>query len=161
MALFALQNAIGPLRDPISSALSRAFDGILRQRVMTAVLEPRRASATSKIRSFGRKSTSRAALSVWSGTRVGPSGASQHLDRPPRRRRQPRDRGVVLMARPRILLAVVALIVVRTKRAMYLRMSIEVTGNAEELRRARWYRDLSLTPEAAKETRVFGLAPGA
>jgi len=115
-----LQNAIGPLRDPISSALSARSTGYSGAALMTAVLEPR-GSATSKIRSFGRrKSTRRAACRSGAGPRLGRLGFGNIWIARLGGVGSLRDRGVVLMATA-ILLAVVGVIVVRTKRAMYLR----------------------------------------
>lgn len=34
-----------------------------------------------------------------------------------------------------------------------------VTGQSQRLRRSNYFRDLALTPEAAKETRIFGMGP--
>lgn len=57
-----------------------------------------------------------------------------------------------------IIVVALHLVVVRRFRQDFYRNVQGITGRAETLRRSAYYRDVALTPGAAKETRVFGLA---
>jgi ATP-binding cassette subfamily B protein len=56
-----------------------------------------------------------------------------------------------------VVIVSIYLFVIRRLRRDFFRNVQAVTGQAETLRRSRYFRDVALTPVAAKETRVFGM----
>ena len=152
-----LQRVSGPVRSAITSAFARAVDLRLRDRVMDAALAPTGVGHLEDPEILDLVELSRG-VSVW-GASPGQAvaGLSMILS--------VRFTGIialVILSRFKwwlpVVLGAVAWGVVRTKYRLYLQMSTHVTSKAEELRRSRYFRDLVLSPDAAKEMRVFGLS---
>jgi len=56
-----------------------------------------------------------------------------------------------------VVVVTVYLLAIRQMRSEFFRNVQGITGQAETLRRSAYFRDVALTPGAAKETRVFGM----
>lgn len=158
VGFFVLQQALLPLRAALAERLGRRVDGALRRRVMRATLAPVGISHLEDPRMLDRVASAQAVGlgHVRPGDAVGGvvDNFSQHL----------RILGAAVLVagfEPMIAVALVSTSWYTRSRLLSessKRISL-VRGQAHELRRSHYYRDLLLTPESAKETRLFGLAP--
>ena len=155
--LFAVQQVMGPLREALTEALGRRTDNAMRVRVMRAVLRPPGLRHLEDPRILDR-------IRQAQGVGIGhiPPGAAVV--------------GAInnVSSYLRVVVAAVmvaflfhwwlAAVLVASGLVIRRRLLEEggkrvqvVMGQAHALRRSEYYRDLAITPIAAKELRVFGL----
>ncbi len=158
VALFVLQQVSGPGLQALADALGRRADGRLRLRVMGAALGP---AGVAHLDDAGVVDLVTDARNVGTGdftlkdATVGIAAlATSNLA------------GVlsaVVLAAYRWWLALGLLAIhaatTRVLAAQYRRTIAALRGHARRFRRSSYFRDLALGPAAAKELRLFGLAP--
>ncbi|HVE91704.1 MAG TPA: ABC transporter ATP-binding protein [Actinomycetota bacterium] len=155
-ALFVAQQTFGPVRLALADAFGRRINGRFKERVMRSSLAPAGISHLEDPRVLDLISTARGIdTGTWKpGDAVrGMSGVGTT-----------RLSGVgsaVLLALFNPLLAVllvVTWVVIMSRLRQELIEMVNVHVNeTQEMRRSAYFRDLSLTPLSAKETRIFGL----
>lgn len=155
---FVVQQVLGPVKDALAEKLGRRLDGLLRRRLMTATLAP------TGIGHLEHPATlDKVALAQGVGlSHVTPGDAVIGLAENAGLYLQMIGGGcLVALFNP--FLAVLLVATNLFARSHLLREAAKrvevVTGQSEMLRRSSYFRDLSLTPGAAKEMRVFGLGP--
>lgn len=158
-ALYAFQQVVGPARGAVAAALARRVDDRMRSRMMLAMLGPNGVAhledpslqddlGLARGIAWGASpgSTVEGLSSLWLA-RLSAIGS------------------LVLVAQFRwwlgVLLLAAGLITLRSKKKSFFNMTAIYTKRAEELRRSAYFRDVALSKDAAKETRVFGLGPWA
>ncbi|MFI6326561.1 ABC transporter ATP-binding protein [Nonomuraea sp. NPDC050556] len=156
-ALFVLQHALVPLLDYVAGRLGRKSDGFLRRRLMTVLLAP---TGIAHLENQRILDLSRQAQGVGEGQHT-PCGAVAGTFR---------NLGtwltvlslstvVALSSIPLALLVTAFLVIVRGMLVrQFTRNALHTGESTEDLRRADYHRDLSLTAAGAKELRVFGLS---
>jgi ATP-binding cassette subfamily B protein len=155
-ASFVAQQLIGPVFGQVVDALARRVTGHLRGRVITAAASPPGVGHLEDPATLDK-----VMLAQGVGTaQITPRGvvigafniAAQYV--------AGTASAILLMAYrwwlPLIAIALY-LSVIRRFRRDFFRNVMAITGKAESLRRSQYFRDVALTPVAAKETRVFGL----
>jgi ATP-binding cassette subfamily B protein len=155
-AALVAQRASTPIREAMTNRVARAIDLRLRERVMRATLGPATIEHLEDPTTLDVIELSRG-VSAWSGSPGrAVAGLASILSA-----RLSGIAALVVLARFRwwapALLGAVAGVVVLAKQRLYVQMSTGVTSNVEGLRRARYLRGLLVTPEPAREVRVFGL----
>ncbi len=155
-AIFVYQQVLGPIQTLIVQQFSRRINGNLRSRVMRAALRPsgiahlERADLLDKVRD---------AQGVGEG-QFTPGGAVGALVSTLTLRLNVLAMGVIVAGfrwwLAFVLVGFGAVVRYRLVEDM-LRTAQSGRGMTEGLRRADYLRELALTPDAAKETRVFGL----
>jgi ATP-binding cassette subfamily B protein len=157
-AVMLVSRVLGPVSRAFTAGFGRAVDLRLRSRVMAACLAPSDVAHLDDPAVLDLIESARG-VSVWaSSPGLAVSGLSQILST---RLSGLLALGVIAAFHWWLALAMgaVAWYVLWTKQRLYLRMSTDVTSRGEDLRRARYLRDLVLRPEEGKELRVFGLGP--
>jgi len=155
-ALYLLQQAIVPFREVISQMLGRRLNVELRERVMNATITPPGIAHLEDPRTLDL-------ISVAQGIGAGqfqPEGAVYGLAGNAALRLQSvASAAMILWFSVWIPVALIAgSVIARTAFIRGGRKRIQVlSGQAGAMRRSGYFRDLALTPIAAKETRVFGL----
>lgn len=156
-SVFGLQQVAGVVRAALGDSFGRRINGRVRHRVMAATLKPSGIAHLEDPDLLDKVSVARGAgtghwkpgdavsglSQVWSGKLSGIFSA-------------------IILARFSVVLALGVLItwivLIRRFRQAILSFIAVHMGETESLRRADYFRDLSMTPVAAKETRMFGLA---
>jgi ATP-binding cassette subfamily B protein len=156
-AAFIAQQVIGPLSGLIADGLGRRVTGYLRARVMDAAATPAGIAHLEDPATLDK-----VMLAQGVGTaQITPRGVVTGLFSIAANYISGIASAILLMAfhwwLPLVVVAL-HLIVVRRFRKEFYRDVQGITGRAETLRRSAYFRDVALTPGAAKETRVFGLA---
>ncbi len=160
VVLFVLQQVSGPGVEALADALGRRADGQVRLRVMAATLRP---AGVAHLEDPGVVDRVREAQSVGTGdftvqdatvgiASVVTSNLAAVLS------------ALVLAAYRWWLAAALLAIYLATTRVVadqYRRTVASLRGHARRFRRSGYFRDLALGPAAAKELRLFGLAPWA
>jgi ABC-type multidrug transport system fused ATPase/permease subunit len=154
--IFVVQQTIEPFRTLVAQRLGRRLDLHLRERVMRACLAPAGVAhledpATLDVLSLARG----VGTQEWTpgGSVMGFAGlGGQYLQG---------FASAVVVGRYWWWLAIGLVVVQLGARFLFredlFRIVSVMLGEARSLRRAMYFRDLALTPAAAKETRVFGL----
>ncbi len=155
-AAFIAQQVIGPLAGLIVDGLGRRVTGYLRARVMEAAATPAGIAHLEDPATLDQ-----VMLAQGVGTsNITPRGVVSGLFNIAANYIGAIASAILLMAfnwwLPLVVVAL-HLIVVRRFRKDFYRDVQGITGRAETLRRSAYFRDVALTPGAAKETRVFGL----
>lgn len=155
---FVASQTFDPIRAVFTDALGRRLNGHLRARVMQA------ASSSPGIAHLEDPAVlNQVALAQAVGTaNVTPRGALNGVVQIASNYLNGFIAGIMVMSfswwLPWVLIAV-QLTMLRYYRRAFHRNVQGITGQAESLRRSAYFRDLALTPGAAKETRVFGIGP--
>lgn len=156
-ASFAISQVMGPVRTTIAETLGRRLDGSLRARAMAASVRPLGVAHLEDPDALDKANLARGAMDG----NFTPGGAVSGITTNAVQVLQSVS-SAVLVARFNVVLAAVLVIGWRLVRLVLLRQFFAqvstMTGMAQVLRRSTYYRDLALTPAAAKETRIFGLA---
>ncbi len=154
-ALLALQQTVHPIQDAVTAMLARRVQGRTYRRSMAAALRPR---TIAHLEAPEMLDLVAAATILTPG---GPSGALRNVLNQTRRYIGAAA-ALLLIAHFRWWLAAVLLaaelIVLRRHRAVYSELVSFRARHLPELRRSVYLRGLAMNPDAAKETRVFGLA---
>jgi len=158
VALFVLQQVSGPGMRAMADALGRRAEGYLRLRVMAATLgpagvahleDPAVADLVTEAQSVGTGDTTVKDATVGIAAVAGNNLAALL--------------SAVVLASYRWWLAVALFAVcaatTRVLAGQFLRTIAALRGHARRFRRSSYFRDLALGPAAAKELRLFGLAP--
>ena len=157
VALFACGQVSWPLIDGLAQSAGRRVDRAIQQRAIAASLGPTGIDHLED-RSFADE------LSIVRGSRGGdftPGGGVPALAV------RLAHAGVglgaaIMLGRFDVLLGLAVLVATAGMRwafiTDFLRQARALSGRAESMRRSSYLRDLALTPPAAKEVRVFGLA---
>jgi ABC-type multidrug transport system fused ATPase/permease subunit len=154
---FVADEVMAPVLSAVAETLGRRVDGVVRARAMEAALHPAGIrhledpavldlASMAKGAMDGNFTPGAAVLGVaWNGAAFLSSAAS-----------------AVLVARFNVALAIGLLLAWRVVRLalmqQFLKQVTTLFGQAQHLRRSAYFRDLALTPAAAKEARIFGLA---
>lgn len=155
-AAFIAQQLIGPVAGLIVDGLGRRVTGYLRASVMDAAATPAGIAHLEDPATLDQ-----VMLAQGVGTsNITPRGVVSGLFNIAANYIGAIASAILLMAfnwwLPLVVVAL-HLIVVRRFRKDFYRDVQGITGRAETLRRSAYFRDVALTPGAAKETRVFGL----
>ena len=154
-ALLTLQQTLSPIQDAVTAMLARRVQGRTYRRSMAAALTPR------TIAHLEDPETLDLVAAATLLTPGGPSGAVRNVLNQSRRYIGGAA-ALLLVAHFRwwlaVLLFVTELIVLRRHRAVYSDIVLFRARHLPELRRAVYLRGLAMNPDAAKETRIFGLA---
>lgn len=154
--MYLAQQLIGPFQELVTETMARRLDGHLRVRVMRAVSsvpglthleDPRHLDQISIARGVGP-------------AQYTPGGALSGLTFQAGNYIQGLLAAAIVATFnwPITLFIVVYQLSLRRRgRAEYLKQIENQTGQAKALRRSDYFRDLALRPDAAKETRIFGL----
>nr|QEO74447.1 ABC transporter ATP-binding protein [uncultured bacterium] len=155
--IFVVQEVLGPIRDFLAESLGRRVDAHLRGRVMTAALAPVGIAHLEDPDLLDKVSMAQhvgiANVTPGDGV-IGVAGNAAT-------RLQVLGAGALVATfHPLLAIAIVAGGLIARTRLMResARWVAFIAGRTQSLRRANYFRDLALTPAAAKETRVFGLA---
>ena len=155
---FVVQQVLGPVREAIVEKLGRKVDGTFRRVIMAATLSPPGIGHLEDPEMLDR-------ISLAQGvglSHVTPGDAVIGLaDNAVSYLQMIGGAVIVALYSPWLALLLVATNLYarsRLLRETSTRVQV-VTGQSQRLRRANYYRDLALTPDAAKETRVFGMGP--
>ncbi|HEV8115918.1 MAG TPA: hypothetical protein VGP53_06745, partial [Acidimicrobiales bacterium] len=160
VGIFVLQQVSGPGVRAVADALGRRAEGKLRLRVMAATLRP---AGVAHLEDPGLVDQVTEVQSVGTGdftvkeatvgiAMVATSNLAAVLS------------AVVLAAYRWWLAAALLAVYLATTRVLaddYRRTVAALRGHARRFRRSNYFRDLAIGPAAAKELRVFGLAPWA
>ncbi|HUR76640.1 MAG TPA: ABC transporter ATP-binding protein [Acidimicrobiales bacterium] len=153
---FVAQQMINPVTNLVVDGLARRVTGLLRGRVITA------AAAPPGIAHLEDPATlDQVMLAQGVGTaQITPRGVVLGIFSIGAQYVMGTASAVLLMGYrwwlPLVVVPVYLLIVRRFRRDFF-RNVLAITGRAESLRRSQYFRDVALTPGAAKETRIFGL----
>jgi ATP-binding cassette subfamily B protein len=154
-ALLAFQQTLSPFQDAVRSVLARRVQGRTYRRSTVAALRPRTVAHLEDPRLLDLVS---AATQLTVG---GPAGAVRGVFTQARRILGG-GAGLVVVAHFRwwlaLLLLAAELWLLRTNRAMYSQIVAFRHRHIPGLRRSVYLRGVGMNAEAAKETRVFGLA---
>lgn len=157
--LYATQQVLSPAREAVVASLSRRVDDQVRSRMMQAMLNPNGIAHLEDPSLQDRLGLARGI--AWGMT---PGTTAQGLTMLWLARLSALG-SLALVARFRwwiaVLLLGASLITLRTKKKSFLNMTTMYSRSAEKLRRSSYFREVALGREAAKEARVFGLAPWA
>lgn len=155
-ATFVAQQVLGPLREAIVEKLGRKVDGSFRRVIMAATLSPPGIGHLEDPKMLDR-------ISLAQGvglSHVTPGDAVIGLaDNAVSYLQMIGGAVIVALYSPWLaLLLVITNLYARSRllRETSTRVQV-VTGQSQRLRRANYFRDLALTPDAAKETRIFGM----
>jgi ABC-type multidrug transport system fused ATPase/permease subunit len=155
--LFVLQQVSGPVVRELADALGRRLNGRLRLRVMAATLQP---TGIAHLEDPAVLDKVAAAQSVGTG-QITPQEAIVGVASVGAVRVGALASAAVLVAFRWWLAA--GLVLVHGGVTLFLTSNLErmvraLRGHARRFRRSSYFRDLALTPAAAKEVRLFGLA---
>ena len=155
-SLFVAQQLLGPLHGVAVGRLATKLDGYLQRLAMDQLHSPRGIEHLEDPEVLDQVSvaTEVGPMGITPGATIGPMSAvvGQYLEG---------TLAAAVLARFDWRLAVFLLTVLIAARQAWAREIVRLvktmTGQARALRHAAYFRDLILTPPAAKETRVFGL----
>ena len=158
-SLYAVSQALGPVRDAISSALNRRIDDQVRSRMMRVMLSPHGVAHLEDPKLQDKLELARGiAWGITPGLVV--EGVSALWVA-----RLSAIGSLLLVARFRwwlaLVLLVASVVTLRSKRKSFINMTMLYSQGAEKLRRSSYFREVALSRDSAKETRVFGLGPWA
>ncbi|HUQ39056.1 MAG TPA: ABC transporter ATP-binding protein [Acidimicrobiales bacterium] len=155
--LFVAQQVVSPVLNVLVTSLGIRVNAVLRARVMRALLAP---PGVRHLEDPAHQDTLALAKDV-GPSQVPPGQAVQGLTELV----MTRSRGVLAMVIVATMLpevafpmAAVHLVLRRTIRKDFLDTIKLIVGGTQTLRRSSYFRDVGLTPAAAKELRVFGLS---
>ncbi len=156
-AAFVAQQVIGPLSGLIVDGLGRRVTGYLRARVMDAAAGPPGIAHLEDPATLDK-----VMLAQGVGTaNITPRGVVTGLFTIGANYVGGVASAVLLLGfrwwLPFVIVSLYLVVVRRFRRDFYRDVQ-GITGRAETLRRSAYFRDLAMTPGAAKETRVFGLS---
>jgi ATP-binding cassette subfamily B protein len=155
--LYFATHLIGPIREAMGSALMRRVDAALTVRVMRAVVVPRGIAHLEDADVLDRISQSQGAV-----TAITPGAGAYYLVQVWAQRLQG-SLSLLLVASYSIPLAALLLaghvVSFRWRRWHWREVTAVVMDRTEGMRRAHYLRRLAVEPLAAKEARVFSLAP--
>lgn len=158
-ALYAGQQVLSPAREAVVANLSRRVDDQVRSRMMEAMLRPNGIAHLEDPSLQDRLELARGI--AWGMT---PGTTAQGLAMLWMARLSALG-SLALVARFEwwiaALLLAASVITLRSKKKSFLNMTTMYSQSAEKLRRSSYFREVALGREAAKEARVFGLAPWA
>ncbi len=154
---FIAQQVVGPLSALSVDALGRRLNGHLRARVMAAAALPPGIGHLEDPATLDKVMLAQGVGSSYVTPRNVVNGvfniASNYV--------AGTAAAILLMAYrwwlPVVIVAAYLLVIKRFRREFHRNVQA-ITGKAETLRRSAYFRDVALTPAAAKETRVFGMA---
>jgi ATP-binding cassette subfamily B protein len=153
-----MQQLLGPLTDAVAEKLGRKVDGSIRRIIMRATLSPPGIGHLEDPATLDRISLAQGVglAHVTPGDAVIglAENAGLYLQM---------IGGAVVVALFNPLLSLWLVAANLFARSRLLRETSKrvqvVTGQSQRLRRSNYFRDLALTPDAAKETRIFGMGP--
>ena len=155
--LFSVQRVLDPVTVELSEALWRQLDEWLLQRLMGAMVRPVGLAHIEDPAVLDFAAQAQGAL-----TEITPGEAAVRLNFVVRNRVMAVT-SLAIVAHYRwwmaVLLALVYALSYRATRWHWHQVTLVLYGRTDELRRAYYLRRLALTPDVAKETRVFGLSP--
>jgi ABC-type multidrug transport system fused ATPase/permease subunit len=154
---FVAQQMIGPISGLVSDALARRVTGYLRASVISSAASPPGIAHLEDPATLDK-----VMLAQGVGTaQVTPRGVVTGLFVIAGNYVAGTASAVLLMGfrwwLPLVIMAIYLFVVRRMRRAFFRNVQA-VTGQAETLRRSRYFHDVALTPVASKETRIFGMA---
>lgn len=157
--LYCFQQVVGPAREAVAAALTRRVDDRMRSRMMLAMLDPH---GVAHLEDPSLQDDLGLARGIAWG--ASPGSTVQGLSMLWLARLSAIG-SLVLVARFRwwlgVLLLGAGLVTLRSKKKSFFNMTAIYSQSAEKLRRSGYFRDVALSRDAAKETRVFGLGPWA
>jgi ATP-binding cassette, subfamily B, bacterial len=155
---FVIQQLLGPLKDAVAEKLGRRVDGYVRRIIMRATLTPPGIAHLEEPEMLDRISLAQGVglAHVTPGDAVIglAENAGSYLQ-------MIGGAWIVALFNPLLAAGLVAAnLFVRSQLLRETGRRVQVvTGQSQELRRSNYFRDLALTPDAAKETRIFGMGP--
>ena len=156
-AAFVLIQVTSPVLAALSETLGRRLDGQLRARAMAATLAPLGMQHLEDPDVLDRANLARGAMDG----NFTPGGAVAGVATNAAQVLQSMS-SAIIVARFNLWLALALVVGWRIVRVILLRQFfaqvVSMIGMSQAMRRSTYFRDLALTPAAAKEGRIFGLA---